>query len=72
VGKRASRSPCRWRHDLANRGRTRLHPTMKTSMILMSSILRSEGVGMYSLVAGITSRTPSRAMAGFPSPWIIG
>jgi len=75
VGKRASRSPCRRRHDLANHRSPRAHtpiPDDKTSMILMRSSLCTEVVGMSSLVAEITSRTPSRAMAGFPSPWIIG
>jgi hypothetical protein len=54
VGKRASRSPCRWRHDLAIievRGRTRVHLPTKTSMTLGRPLLRTEGVGMSSLAA---------------------
>ncbi len=58
VGKRASRSPFRWRHDLANHRSLRAHtctPPMKTSMILRRLRLRAEGVGMSSRTAGACS-----------------
>jgi hypothetical protein len=63
VGKRASKSPCRWRHDLANHRSPMAHtctPPTKTSMILGRSLLRAEGVGMSSLTAGRNAgaRTP--------------
>src|SRR5208283_5889686 len=54
VGKRASKSPCRWRHDLANHRSPMAHtctPPTNTSMILRRSLLRAECVGMSSLAA---------------------
>jgi hypothetical protein len=42
VGKRASVSPCRWRHDLVNHRSPRTHtctPPTKTSMILGRPLL---------------------------------
>ena len=58
VGKRASVSPCRWRHDLANHRSQRAHtctPPTQTSMILRKLLLRAEGMGMSSLTAGACS-----------------
>src|SRR5271157_807576 len=64
VGKRDSRSPCRWRHDLANHRSPRTHtctPPTKTSMILRRPLLRTEGVGMSSLTAGLKPDARSSA-----------
>ena len=54
VGKRASVSPCRWRHDLVNHRSPRTHtctPPTKTSMILGATQLRTRMYGRSSFTA---------------------